>query len=85
MEKKIIKIKLNKKLVANLNNNQIGDIYGGEGRTAGCTDGCTSTESIQTAFNCTKANCTDDCSCNYSLCITIAENHKTYDKIMVIK
>lgn len=80
MEKKIIKIKLNKKLVANLNNNQIGDIYGGEGRTAGCTDGCTSTESIQTAFNCTKANCTDDCSCNYSLCITIAETTKPTTK-----
>lgn len=62
--------------MANLNNNQIGDIYGGEGRTAGCT----STESIQTVFNCTKANCTDDCSCNYFLCITIAETTKPTTK-----
>ncbi|WP_298425998.1 hypothetical protein [uncultured Kordia sp.] len=47
-------LKLNKKLISNLNEDLIvGGLF-----TAGCSDGCTP---FQTAWNCTRTECSDDC------------------------
>jgi len=54
MKKKNLKgLKLNKKEISNLTETTISG-----GFTGGCTDGCTP---FQSATNCTKQNCTDDC------------------------
>lgn len=45
------------------------------GFTSGCTDGCTSTMSIVSAFNCSKTNCTADC-----LTKTMCMTKRNYDK-----
>ncbi|WP_298425996.1 hypothetical protein [uncultured Kordia sp.] len=59
-------LKLNKKSISNLNP---GLIIGGK-FTAGCSDGCTP---FQTAWNCTRTECSDDCGNGASFigtCIT---------------
>ncbi|MGH1385717.1 class I lanthipeptide [Kordia sp.] len=62
MKKKDLKgLSLNKKLISNLNEEQL---KGGIRFTRGCTDGCTP---IQTAWNCTRTNCSDDCGGGISL------------------
>jgi hypothetical protein len=58
-------LKLNKKLISNLNEEQI---VGGK-FTTGCTDGCTP---IQTAWNCTRTECSQDCGGGVSY-ITICQ------------
>ena len=61
MKKKKLKgLKLNKKSISNLDSNQIngGEMIGDGNFTIGCTDGCTI---FQTAWNCTRGNCTGDC------------------------
>ncbi len=56
MKKKALQgLKLNKKSISNLNS----DLINGGGFSAGCSDGCSP---FQTALNCTRPNCTDDCS-----------------------
>lgn len=54
-KQKLTGLELNKKSITNLN---IEIIHGG-GFSAGCSDGCSP---FQTALNCTRANCTQDCS-----------------------
>ncbi|WP_430410274.1 class I lanthipeptide [Kordia sp.] len=62
MKKKAIKgLNLNKNSISNLNSDAIN---GGRGFTAGCSDGCSP---FQTALNCTRANCTDDCAGGISI------------------
>ena len=48
------KLKLSKNVVSNLN-----EIEGGRLITGGCTDGCSP---LQTVWNCTKDNCSADCT-----------------------
>ena len=60
MKKKDLKgLSLNKKSISNLNKDKI---TGGDDPirkfTNGCTDGCTP---FQTAWNCSRGNCTGDC------------------------
>ncbi len=59
-------LKLNKKLISNLNEDLIvGGLF-----TAGCSDGCTP---FQTAWNCTRTECSDDCGGGISfigICVT---------------
>ncbi|MEM6720357.1 MAG: hypothetical protein AAF611_13615 [Bacteroidota bacterium] len=56
MKKKNLKgLSLNKKLISNLNKDEV---MGGK-FTTGCTDGCTP---IQTAWNCTRTECSQDCT-----------------------
>ncbi|WP_298418853.1 class I lanthipeptide [uncultured Kordia sp.] len=72
MKKKAIKgLALNKNSISNLN---IDAINGGAlGFTAGCSDGCSP---FQTALNCTRANCTADCSGGGSVLCPMEENDR---------
>lgn len=65
MKKKNLKnLSLNKKSISNLNDDAVNG--GGVIITSGCTDGCTP---IQTAWNCTRTNCSNDCGGGYSLVV----------------
>lgn len=56
------KLSLKKEAIAKLNNDQLSQVNGGAGFwTTGCTDGCTTKVSFQTALMCTYQNCTADC------------------------
>jgi len=57
--KKIKKLSFEKVSGLNLGENQSKEIKGG-GWTGGCSDGCPSF--FETSWNCTKTNCTGDCS-----------------------
>ena len=69
------KLKLNKHVVANLNNNELKQMAGGylwtffkctTGNSCGCTDGCTSVGGNggwHTKLNCSDGQCSADCSC----------------------
>lgn len=69
------KLKLNKHVVANLNNNELKQMAGGylwtffkctTGDSCGCTDGCTSVGGNggwHTKLNCSDGQCSADCSC----------------------
>ena len=55
MKKKNLKgLQLNKKEISNLTKVSVSG-----GATIGCTDGCSP---LQTIWNCTRANCTADCT-----------------------
>lgn len=56
------KLSLNKETVTKLNDKQMGKVEGGGTFTNGCTDGCTSKTSLGSAWNCSAANCTADCT-----------------------
>ncbi len=65
MKKKKLKgLKLDKKIISNLDNSKINggndvlDFTNG-GCTIGCTDGC---GPFQTLWNCSRGNCTGDCT-----------------------
>lgn len=61
MKKKTLTgLALNKKSISNLNKETIN----GGGFSDGCTDGCTP---AQTWLNCTRANCTNDCTGGISI------------------
>ena len=66
MKKKTLKgLELNKKSISNLN----GDAITGGRFSDGCTDGCTP---FQTALNCTRADCSADCTGgNSNICDTL--------------
>jgi hypothetical protein len=76
MKKKTLKgLRLNKKNISRLNQE---DVMGGFtlGQcTTGCTDGCTPFQSL---LNCTEANCTGDCgngaTLNINLCFSLVTN-----------
>jgi hypothetical protein len=61
------KLQLNKQKISTLTNDQMENMAGGQanqleanaGFTGGCSDGC---GIFQSAWNCSKANCTGDCA-----------------------
>ncbi len=56
------KLKLNKQIIARLDDEQMNSIKGGYLMwTSGCTDGCTGSATFGTAWRCTKADCSGDC------------------------
>jgi hypothetical protein len=59
------KLSLKKEAMSNLNKAHMERIQGGawsKGNcTTGCTDGCTGTLSLKSAWNCTDADCTNNC------------------------
>ena len=61
------KLNLNKETIANLNNEQMNSVKGGQIYTSGCSDGC---GALRTWFLCTNANCTADCTNNSNNCPT---------------
>jgi len=68
-KRQLIGLALNKKSISNLNSNAIN----GGGFSAGCTDGCSP---AQTALNCTRANCTDDCMGGISILCPYGQNDR---------
>lgn len=63
MKKKKLKgLKLDKKIISNLDNSKINGgneiAFTNGGCTIGCTDGC---GPLQTLWNCTRGNCTGNC------------------------
>ncbi|MGH1385714.1 hypothetical protein [Kordia sp.] len=76
MKKKKLKgLKLNKKNISNLNEENITGGFTRGACTTGCTDGCTP---FQSAWNCSEANCTADCenglTLNVNLCFSLVTN-----------
>ncbi|MEM6720356.1 MAG: hypothetical protein AAF611_13610 [Bacteroidota bacterium] len=64
MKKKSLKgLKLNKKNISNLSQEQVTGGLPSKYCTIGCTDGCTP---AQTIWNCTRGNCTGDCDNGWS-------------------
>ncbi len=61
MEKKKVdkKLNLNKKAISNLNQKIKGGGWTSGCWSSGCTDGC---GPLQTEYNCTRGNCTEDCN-----------------------
>jgi len=63
-KQKLKHLSLNKKVVSNLNDE---NIKGGR-FSQGCTDGCTDPDGFTyflcTMWNCTRGNCTEDCGTN---------------------
>ncbi len=53
------KLQLNKEKIANLTQEEMNNANGGQKWSDGCTDGC---GIFGSAWNCTKANCSNDCS-----------------------
>ena len=58
--RKTKKLSFNKQVIAQLDQSESSNIRGG-GYTAGCTDGCTGSDFMCTAWNCTDNNCTNNC------------------------
>lgn len=64
MKKQKIKgLSLNKKSISKLNKDNVQGGGLSDYCTFGCTDGCTP---AQTAWNCTRGNCTGDCGHGFS-------------------
>ncbi|KAA2239404.1 hypothetical protein F0L74_24695 [Chitinophaga agrisoli] len=55
------KLQLSKEKITSLQNAEMDQLKGGD-FTDGCSDGCSP---FQTAWNCTKADCTADCTGGY--------------------
>jgi len=63
------KLRLNKKVISKLNSYEMNHLKGGifdepgyDIFTSGCTDGCTTSNTFQSAWRCTKSGCTADCT-----------------------